>query len=122
MSKEVETKMESHSLTEFWGGDDRGVCIQVTSLASVDDEGFVSLTMEEAAALCGDLSKFIKREAVRRQSLLREQLAELKIAERTVFNEVIELSDGHMTVAEIAIGMVSAFCPKARCAINDGGL
>ena len=114
MSKEVETTMKSHSLTEFWGGDDRGVCIQVTSLSSVDDEGFVSLTMEEAAALCGDLSKFIKREAVRRQALLKEQLAELKISERTVFNEVIELSDDHMTVAEIAIGMVSAFCPKTR--------
>ena len=114
MSKEVETKMANHSLTEFWGGDDRGVCIQVTSLTAVDGEGFVALTMEEASSLCADLSKFIKREATRRQALLREQLNELKIAERTVFHEVIELSDDHMAVAEIAIGMVSAFCPKSK--------
>lgn len=112
MGTEVKTKMENHTVKEFWGGDDRGVCLQITSIEAVDGEGFVQLTMEEAAALCNDLGAFIKREAMRRQKLLREQLAQMKLNERTVFNEVSELPDELMAGPELAVMMVSRFCPK----------
>ena len=112
MGTEVKTKMENHTIREFWGGDERGVCLQITAATAVDDEGFVQMTMEEAAALCSDLGAFIKREATRRQRLLRDQLEQLKRDERTVFNEVAELPDELMAGPELAVMMVSRFCPK----------
>lgn len=119
MGTEVKTKMENHTVKEFWGGDDRGVCLQITSVAGVDDEGFVQMTMEEAAALCSDLGAFIKREAMRRQKLLREQLERMKLDERTVFNEVAELPDELMAGPELAVMMVSRFCPKTPNALAN---
>jgi len=90
MGTKISTKMTKHTANEFWGGDDRGVCLQITSNAplhvheSVDgqmqEEGFVQLTMEEAAALCNDLGRFVKREALRRQALLQAEIERAKIA------------------------------------------
>jgi hypothetical protein len=111
MSTEIETKMENHTLTEFYGGDEKGVCLQVTQL---QQEGFIQLTMEEAAALHSDLANFIRREARRRQELLKEHIKELKIAERAVFYEVLELPNDMYLGSELAIGLVSKFCPKSR--------
>ena len=71
MSESVETKMTDHQVIEFWGGNSRGVCLQVTASAlriratideQLQEEGFIQLTMEEAAALCNDLGRFVKRE------------------------------------------------------------
>ena len=120
MGTEVKTKMENHTIREFWGGDERGVCLQITAATAVDDEGFVQMTMEEAAALCSDLGAFIKREATRRQRLLRDQLEQLKRDERTVFNEVAELPDELMAGPELAVMMVSRFCPKTPNAGSNG--
>jgi len=68
--------------------------------------------MEEAAALCDALGGFVKREAKRRQGLLRDELQRLKIAERTVFNEVSELPDDLMAGPGLAVRMVALYCPK----------
>jgi hypothetical protein len=69
--------------------------------------------MEEAAALCSTLGEYIKREAQRRQSLLRADLARLKVAEKTVFHEIAELPQDLMAGPKLAIAMVSKFCPKS---------
>lgn len=84
MATEVNTAMQNHVMTEFWGGDDRGMCVQITSkniqLRDTaeeqlrESEGYIQLTMEEAAALCEALGGFIQREAVRRQKSLRDEL------------------------------------------------
>jgi len=111
MGTNINTEMQWHILKEFWGGDGRGVCLQITAIA--DDEGFIQLTMEEATALCNDLSAFIKREALRRQALLREHIGQLKYVERTVFNEVAELPNELMAGPRLAVETVSRFCPKA---------
>jgi hypothetical protein len=122
MSTEIETKMTGHTVVEFWGGDDRGVCLQVTASAplkvrdsiadQLQEEGHIHLTMEEAASLCNDLGAFVKREAVRRQGLLKAEIEKAKIAERTVFHEVAELPSGLMAGPELSVLMVSRFCPK----------
>ena len=95
MATEVNTAMQNHVMTEFWGGDDRGMCVQITSkniqLRDTaeeqlrESEGFIQLTMEEAAALCNALTGFIRREAERRKELIRAELERLRIAERTLF-------------------------------------
>jgi hypothetical protein len=69
--------------------------------------------MEEASALCNNLTAFVKREAVRRQGLLREEIKKAKIVERTILHEVAELSSELMAGPELVVTMVSRFCPKA---------
>ena len=123
MGHEIETELTAHHLREFCGGSDRGVCMQVTTSAPLtvhDDRmqqqqepGFIQLTMEEAAILCNDLSQFVKREAIRRQGLLREQLERLKFDERTVFQEIAELPADVFGAPKLAVELVSALCPKA---------
>ena len=122
MGTEVITKMECHTTKEFWGGNERGVCMQVTASAplrirettseQLQEERFIQLTMEEAAALCNTLGAFVKREATRRQALLREEIKQAKIAEKTVFQEVAELPTDLMAGPELAVLMVSKLCPR----------
>ena len=124
MGKELTTKMSSHTAKEYWGGDDRGVCLQVTASGplrvqgtareQIQEEGFIQLTMEEAAALCSDLVGFVKREAMRRQALLKAEIEQAKIAEKMVFHEVASLPSDLMGVSEPAVMMVSRFCPKTH--------
>jgi len=122
MGTEINSKMTAHIVKQFWGGDERGVCLQITASAplliretvveQMQEESFIQLTMEEAAALCNDLGKFVKREAKRRQKLLQKQIEKAQIEERTVFHEVAGLPDDLMAGPEIAVLMVSTYCPK----------
>ena len=120
MSEEIETKMKDHTLTEFWGGDDKGVCLQITASTPMKlnspfaEEGFTQLTMEEAAVLHTDLTLFIKREAERRMTLLKEVLDDMQLIEKTVFHEVLELSSDMGLGKDLCINMVSSLCPKVR--------
>ena len=108
MSTEIETKMTSHAAYQYWGGDVLGTCLQING-----EEGCTQLTLEEAVALCNTLGSFIRREAVRRQQLLRAEIERLKITERTVFHEVAELPEDLMAGPELAVRMVSRYCPAA---------
>ena len=65
MSTEIETKMTEHTANEFWGGDDRGICLQITEMGPRQN-GYIQLTMEEADALYIALGCYVKREATRR--------------------------------------------------------
>ena len=121
MSTTIKTTMRDHTAKRFWGGDDRGNCLQITASSplrihesvgdQLQEEGFVQLTMEEAAELCSTLGEFITEEAKRRQALLRDELEHMKLAERTVFHETAEFTDDFMDVPKIVVAMVSRFCP-----------
>ena len=64
----MSTNLRSHAqgvdLTRFWGGDDRGSCVQLTmkkrELPATADKFFdsVQLTRAQAAALAADLMDF----------------------------------------------------------------
>jgi hypothetical protein len=122
MSTEIETNMTEHTAVEFWGGAQRGVCLQVTAskplkacdciAEQLQEEGYIQLTMEEAAALCNALGAFVQREAVRRQELLKAEIERLKIDAVTVFHEVAALPADLMAGQELAVLMVSKLCPK----------
>lgn len=64
MSTELKSHAEGVSLTRFAGGDDRGVCVQLTqkkrALPATSDKFFDSmqLTRAQAAALAADLLDF----------------------------------------------------------------
>lgn len=69
MSTEMETEMESHSATRFYGGMFRGSCLQITTLdiplyrsaeEQMQQPGFIQLTISEARALRDTLDKWLK--------------------------------------------------------------
>lgn len=70
MGTEIQTRMKSHTATEFWGGEKRGVCMQITAahlnvkdtlMEQLQVEGFIQLTVGEAMALVETLKEFIAR-------------------------------------------------------------
>ena len=129
MSTRLETKLTEHDATEFWGGDARGVCVQIfprepirlreTASEQIQEEGFIQLTMEEASALANCLSEFVSREAKRRQGLLRDHIAGLQQFEKTVFREVADLPGEFFEAPTLAVLAVAKFCPKVRPRIGE---
>lgn len=124
MSTEIKTTMTEHTAVRHFGGADKGMCLQVTASAplrvrntiseQIQEEGYIDVTMEEAAAMCETLGEFITAEAKRRQGLLRDMLVNLKDADRTVLHEVAELPEELMAVPRMSVSMVSQLCPKTR--------
>jgi hypothetical protein len=55
MSTELKSHADRVALTRFFGGSDRGVCVQVTENVT---HNFVQLTRAQAAALAADLLDF----------------------------------------------------------------
>jgi len=67
MATDLKSHAQGVSLTRFWGGDSRGVCVQVTAKRAdsqpkglLPDTGFdsVQMTRAQAAALAADLVDF----------------------------------------------------------------
>ena len=64
MSTELKSHAQGVSLTRFWGGDNRGSCVQLTQkkqqLPATADKFFdsVQLTRAQAAAMAADLLDF----------------------------------------------------------------
>ena len=121
MSIEIETKLKRHSLVSYWGGNDNGMCLQVTS-KYIDDVGIgaIQLTMVEAAVLASDLIEFVLKEAKRRQDLLREQMAQIKQIEKSVFHEICEIQLHDFDTPELVVKLIEAHCPKTRT-MKEGG-
>ena len=63
MSTELKSHAQEVSLTRFWGGENRGSCVQITTPARDRKDGHpffdhVQLTRAQAAALSADLLDF----------------------------------------------------------------
>ena len=56
MATDLKSHADNVSLTRFFGGSDRGVCVQVTV-----DRDFVHLTRSQVAALAADLMDFAQK-------------------------------------------------------------
>ncbi len=124
MSIEIETDMKNHSLTCFWGGDDIGTMVQITARdgevkstgwEQLQVEGFVQLDLLEAVNLVNALNKWIPEEMRRRRELLKKQIAGLKVFEKSVFQEIVEMEDTIVEVASrpLVAKLIDAYCPKA---------
>lgn len=72
MSTELLTNMQDNNVTLFWGGETRGMCLQVSSRTSKDGASFIHLTMEDAVSLQKNIKTLIKKERKRRR-LQRKQ-------------------------------------------------
>jgi hypothetical protein len=122
MSTELETGMQHHGAATFWGGDKKGVCLQISATSQEmytqllksnnnQPDFFLDFDLVEAAALAETLATFVKKECLRRQALLKKQVEALKSLEKTVFFEVAELPEQFFNAGPLPVKMVSTFCP-----------
>jgi hypothetical protein len=61
MATDLKSNTEDVMLTRFWGGEQRGTCVQVTTTYTADPKDFfkhISLTREEARTVAEDLMAF----------------------------------------------------------------
>ena len=115
MGTEIESSLQHHLLKEFFGGVDKGVCLQVTAIEPDEPAtGYLQLNLTEAAELAYQLGKYCEREAKRRQALLKEQIASMKELEKTVFSEIRDLDIGQFEVSKLMVGMVNSLTPKEK--------
>lgn len=106
MSTDIELESESIYMVQFWGGNEKGSCIQLTS-----ENGYIQMGLKEAAEIAYELSKYVREESIRRQKLLKQQIADLKNTEKNVFNEIAEMNLSEYEVNKIVTTYVGAFCP-----------
>ena len=110
-------------LTQFWGGDERGGCLQVTmpcSQYAFDQNliGAVQLDLKDAALLVADIQKWMVQEAKRRQKILREDIKDLEIFDRTIFREIAELEFPDPSL-KIAALLTAQFTATKRTTDNE---
>jgi len=108
MSTELKTEMKEHQACLFWGGVDKGMMAQITRLT---DGKHLTFTLVEATELVNTLAGFITDECKRRQSCLKQQIADFKEMEKTVFEEIATLPDELFSIQTISVQMVDKFCP-----------
>ncbi len=113
MGTEIDSELKHHLLKEFFGGKDKGVCLQITAVEPGEPAtGYLQLDLVEAAELAYQLAMYCEREAKRRQALLKEQIAGLKELEKTVFAEIRDLDIGQFEVSRLMVSMVNSLTPK----------
>lgn len=47
------------TLTQYWGGNERGVCLQLTGTNCSRKIGYVGMTREEADAIAGEIKAWL---------------------------------------------------------------
>ena len=113
MGTEIDSELKHHLLKEFFGGVDKGVCLQITAVEPDEPAtGYLQLDLTEAAELSYQLAQYCEREAKRRQALLKAQIAEMKELEKRVYREVADMDIGQFEVSRLMVSMVNSLTPK----------
>ena len=92
MSTEIRNEYGDHrlQLTQYYGGKDTGICIQLTGLNCDGEVGFVGMSVRDAYETAIELVGWIKTVASMRAEKLRDEIAKNKELERTIFSEAAE--------------------------------
>ena len=119
MSTELEpTKM--HYITEFGGGDTRGVMLQITRKDPFEDSyfnrqvngiGVIQVDLEEAVELYNVLGRYMKKEALRRQECLAETVKMYVEMQPTIFREICDLPESNFDPLVVALPFILKLCP-----------
>lgn len=99
----------------FYGGDERGPCLQITMKGCRDQTllGAAQVDLAGAIQLYNTLGDWIKGECERRQKLLREEIRDLRDIEKTVFHEVANLKSSLIGNNTLAAEYILKFAPAA---------
>lgn len=97
----------------FYGGDERGPCLQITMQECYDDTllGAAQVDLAGAIQLYNTLGDWIKGECERRQKLLREEIRNMKDMEKTIFHEVAHLNSSLIGNNTLAAEYILKFAP-----------
>ena len=92
MSTEIQEAFGEHntSLTEYYGGKDKGLCIQITGENCDKDLGYVGLTIRDAYELIGYLAMWIKGVSEQKAQALRAEIAKNEELEKTILSDAVE--------------------------------
>ena len=107
-----------HSFTSFYGGDEKGRCLQITTLSplrpSDEGEGYLQLTLTEAAEVAYQIMRWVQKETARRRELLSEELEKLKLVDSRIFKEIRSFDDSVLAcqINVDFVKLVDATCPK----------
>lgn len=92
MSTEITEEYGEHrlTLTQYWGGDEKGLCIQLNGENCDRKTGHVGMTVRDAYDTAMELVKWIQSVAEEEADSLRDTIAKHKELERTIFSEAVE--------------------------------
>lgn len=107
------------TITQYWGGDDRGQCLQIMMQDSEHAFkenliGATQLDLGDAIELYNELGAWIKDECQRRQKILRDEIKDMKELEKTVFHEVAHLSSQLLDHRPLAAELILKFTPASK--------
>jgi len=87
MSTELGSINGTH-LTRFYGGDDRGVSIQLTG-----ENGYVQFNAPEIVALMPELKAILDMELQRKKNLCEQAIKDNKELMKTIVKDMVEVSN-----------------------------
>lgn len=106
MSKNLGIINNKFSAVQFWGGDSRGVCLQITNHSS--NESYIQVTAAEAVALIPILKTVIDAELKRQSELCDEMIRKNQEMKKTIIKDMSE-------VAKMAINQKILDCASMLC-------
>lgn len=95
-------KVNNIHANRFWGGEERGCCLQLTNL---DRDGYVQLTASEIIALMPAFKHVIDKELERKKSECEKVLAEHKELQRSIINDMKNVAQ--MAIVQSVLDMSS---------------
>lgn len=95
MSNEIH-QSDNLVLTSYWGGVNDGCRLQITMKNGVHAEkenltGAIQIGLADAIDLYNQLGQWIKQECERRQGLLKEEIKDKQMFEKSIFKEISDI-------------------------------
>lgn len=95
-------KVNKIQATRFFGGEEKGCCLQLTSL---DGYGYVQLTASEIIALMPAFKAVIDAELNRQKKLVEKAIEDNKALQKSIFSDMREVAV--MAIAQPVLDMSS---------------
>ena len=77
------------TLTQYWGGDEKGICVQVTGLTR-EGAQYVDLTVDEAYKLSMHLIGWIKDVSEQRAEKVQTLIDKDEVLRKTMLNDAVK--------------------------------
>ena len=98
------------SLTRFWGGDKKGVCVQLTSRMEDGGIGYVQLSVQDIITLMPILKKeIIDSEAERREKEADKLIQDYKELKKSLVSDIKDVSKMLRQFESFEIGSLFLF-------------
>lgn len=92
MSKDIKTIEGPHNidLHQYSGGNDKGLCVQITGRNCDNMTGYVGLTVTETYKLTQELTKWLQGISTEKAEHLQKQIDKCKELKNTIVNDAVD--------------------------------